>query len=179
MIDSWVEDRFDNHVLTFPGGPSWRIGQRITEKEFEDGCDRDDGITVMEAVYHCQQIKGPEVGKEAILKIRMQYVSKLFSVSLLRQTTNMKRETRIPPLRNARYTYEDRCGFAIRGLSKVTQRELTALRWLNDHACYSTPKLYSWINATQSLEDMPVPGGYIFFLVMEKCPGGTSGGLLG
>ena len=51
MIDSWVGNRYDNHALTFPSGLSWRIGQKIAEKEFldEDGCDREDGITVMEA----------------------------------------------------------------------------------------------------------------------------------
>ena len=56
---------------------------------------------------------------------------------------------------------------------KISRRELTPLRWLNDHACSSTPKLYSWINATQSLDDMPIPGSYIYFLVIEKVPGAS------
>lgn len=53
----------------------WEVGQKISEKRsfFEDqiwGTEVD--TSEAQAVYHCHQVTGPSVGKEAIVKIRPQ-----------------------------------------------------------------------------------------------------------
>src|SRR5438105_11026390 len=51
--------------------------------------------------------------------------------------------------------------------------ELEVLKTLTAAGCSCTPKLLAFKWATQDQETMPVPGGYMIFLLMEKVPGQT------
>lgn len=77
---TWIGDEFDNDVIRLPDETEWQtqwqIGQKISEKcaffearLWRTGAD----MSESQAVYHCHQVAGPCVGKEAIMKIRMQY----------------------------------------------------------------------------------------------------------
>lgn len=52
----------------------------------------------------------------------------------------------------------------------ITRQELATLRLLNERNCSCAPQLYTSFLAGQT-DDMPVPGGYIVVLVVEKLPG--------
>ena len=64
------------HSSLLKGGTWWGVREKISEKRLLDqkGRDRNDGITLVEAqaVYHWVQTEGSEVGKEAIMKVRLQ-----------------------------------------------------------------------------------------------------------
>ncbi|KAK2808595.1 hypothetical protein FQN50_004627 [Emmonsiellopsis sp. PD_5] len=154
MNKSWIGDRFHNLSLAFPDGTWWAVDDKICEKTFldEEGHERKDGITVMEAqaTYHCHQAEGPEKGLEGIMKIKMQ----------------------IPPGYALDLSYEERCSMALQGFSKISMMELSSLQWLSDQGCSSSPKLLAYFQVAQP-SDMVIPGGYITILVMEKLPGST------
>lgn len=78
----WVGNLLDDNSITFPDGVEWSVGPKISEKcsIFEGhrwGTERD--TSEAQAVYHCHQTTGPSVGREAIMKIRLQYVTFLCS----------------------------------------------------------------------------------------------------
>lgn len=83
----WIGDYFDNCIFDSPGGSIWKVGGKVSAKEFldEEAEERDDGITLVEsqAIYHCRQVEGPSVGQEAIMKIRVQ-CAPWFNISKLR-----------------------------------------------------------------------------------------------
>lgn len=71
----WIGDLFKGAFL-LGDGTWWGLREKISEKRLldQEGRDRNNGITLVEAqaVYHCMQTEGPEVGKEAIMKVRLQ-----------------------------------------------------------------------------------------------------------
>lgn len=50
------------------------------------------------------------------------------------------------------------------------EEEIAALQGLTQAKCSSTPSLLAWKNTIQD-EKRYVPGGYITYILMEKCPG--------
>lgn len=71
----WIREFFNDRELHFKDGTRWKIGRKISEKSFDT--PRKHSSTgyrqgESQAVYECEQIEGPSVGEEAILKIRMQ-----------------------------------------------------------------------------------------------------------
>lgn len=73
---NWIKTLFDDFVLWCTDDDTeWQFGKKLSEKA---GCASEDttglGHPVAEAVavYNCKQVKGPSVGMEAIVKVRMQ-----------------------------------------------------------------------------------------------------------
>lgn len=76
FFQNWIGDLFEDFVLwCTEDGTEWKFGQKLSERA---GCASEDttelGRPVAEAVavYNCKQVKGPSVGTEAIVKVRMQ-----------------------------------------------------------------------------------------------------------
>ena len=74
----FLENSLDNHVVTFSDQKQWQLKQKLSEKAW-------DGDTLSErakdqnwepheahSVYECVQIRGPEVGITAIVKLRIE-----------------------------------------------------------------------------------------------------------
>ncbi|KAK2794011.1 hypothetical protein FQN50_009960 [Emmonsiellopsis sp. PD_5] len=153
---TWIGNLLDGLELWYQAQDiEWLIGQKISEKTtYIPGASRKDGRPRSEAqaVYHCQQITGPEIGKEAIVKVRMQV------------------PTEYPPDRRSLQPYENP--------GPSTCREINSLSHFNARGCSVTPKLLHVVKSLQE-EWMLVPGGYIVFLVMEKVPGDPLDGFWG
>ena len=49
--------------------------------------------------------------------------------------------------------------------------ELPPLRYLNEKDCRVVPRLLHVVRSWQDGPEMPVPNGYLLFLVMEELPG--------
>ncbi|KAK2786072.1 hypothetical protein FQN53_006981 [Emmonsiellopsis sp. PD_33] len=148
---NWIGGFFNGYHISFPNNTEWQVGAKISKKynylmakEYE--LEKD--LSESQAVYHCHQTAGPEVGREGIMKIRMQV------------------PTKYPPSTDP----EERATEAVTKLGPCTANEINNLTDLNAKGCSVTPKLLTWDNFQQSSE-MLVPGGYVAILVMEKLPG--------
>ncbi|KAL2391555.1 hypothetical protein RJ035_000001 [Blastomyces gilchristii] len=53
-------------------------------------------------------------------------------------------------------------------------QELQSLRYFNKNECTVVPKLLDVVRSWQGESDMPVPQGYLVFIVMEKVPAGAA-----
>lgn len=62
---------------------------------------------------------------------------------------------------------------AVTEMIPEARAEIDALEELTRLGCTATPKLLAWKQDTQPPNStrMPVPGGYVVFILMEKCPG--------
>ncbi|PGH06056.1 hypothetical protein GX51_02647 [Blastomyces parvus] len=150
---NWIGSFFNGYVLVFPDDTEWQVEAKISEKcdylvaeEYPHVLEKD--LSESQAVYHCRQTAGPEVGQEGIMKIRMQVPTKY-------------PESMDP---------EERAKEAVTKLGPWTANEINNLTDLNEKGCSVTPKLLTWDRFQQSSE-MLVPGGYVAILVMEKLPG--------
>jgi hypothetical protein len=54
--------------------------------------------------------------------------------------------------------------------SKDARAELEGLKILTQNQCMSAPRLVNYLQREED-DTMWVPGGYIFFILMTKCPG--------
>ena len=57
-----------------------------------------------------------------------------------------------------------------RELPRNARTELEGLKMLTQHQCTSAPRLVNYLQREQD-ETMWIPGGYLFFILMTKCPG--------
>lgn len=55
-------------------------------------------------------------------------------------------------------------------LPRNAKAELEALQKLTQNQCTSAPRLVNYLQYEQD-EKMWVPGGYLFFILMTRCPG--------
>ncbi|EFQ96686.1 hypothetical protein MGYG_08609 [Nannizzia gypsea CBS 118893] len=137
--------------MTCPDGSIWSFGKKIKESSFLLDYDEDEpSVAESKAVYHCHQVKGPNVGMEAIAKVRMQ-VPTTYPASP------------IPQVR-ACEAFMDKVAYP-------TAQEIQVNMHLNEKNCTVAPRLLHYLKHTQTNPSMPVPGGYIVILIMEKCPG--------
>ncbi|KAK2744165.1 hypothetical protein FQN57_004425 [Myotisia sp. PD_48] len=67
----------------------------------------------------------------------------------------------------------DRSTYALPTDTCWSEPEYMAVELLTQNKCSSSPQLYSFNISVQESEQMPVPGGYFFALLMEKLPGVT------
>ncbi|OJD24128.1 hypothetical protein ACJ73_04509 [Blastomyces percursus] len=125
------------------GTAEWKLGPIFTERETYD----DDGIyhdLITEAAGVCvaTQVKGPQPGIQGIAKIRMQIPNDPDNPSSTKP-----------------HNGSTRSGF-----------EWVNLRDLTERGCTCTPRLLDIASLDQA-ENYPVPGGFMFFIVMERLPG--------
>ncbi|KAK2812929.1 hypothetical protein FQN50_000950 [Emmonsiellopsis sp. PD_5] len=153
FYQNWIDDLFVGVKLLCSGGSiKWELGEKLSEKaRFVPELITGTGLPEADAqaVYHCKQIKGPSVGMDAIAKVRMQ----------------------VPPEYPASLNPLVRRELALRDPPCWTTDELQTLRDLNQKGCKVTPKLLNVERSLQDWDHMPVPGGYMIFIVMEKVPG--------
>lgn len=71
---NWIGDWFDGQVISFTDETKWQVEKKICEKCFYFHSSSSDSLEFSEAsaVYHCRQVEGATVGKEAIMKVRLQ-----------------------------------------------------------------------------------------------------------
>ncbi|KAK2799269.1 hypothetical protein FQN50_008545 [Emmonsiellopsis sp. PD_5] len=65
---------------------------------------------------------------------------------------------------------EEKAKLALPEIGPLCTQEINSLTHFNKMGCSVTPRLLTWVPHRQAL-DMPIPDGYIVFLVMEKVPG--------
>ncbi|WEW59581.1 hypothetical protein PRK78_005055 [Emydomyces testavorans] len=149
---NWMGNQFDNSSFKFENGSVWKVRGKICEKALlylYREIEIPGQPAEAQGVYHCQQTEGDDVGKEAIMKIRMQ----------------------LPPdPRIASPDPKERAKFAQRNPGINSVQEVTSLERLTAANCPFAPKLFAWQVCFQSSEQW-VPGGYIMVIVMEKVPG--------
>ncbi|KAK2746735.1 hypothetical protein FQN55_005462 [Onygenales sp. PD_40] len=150
--DNWIGRLWDGFELRCREGTTWRIGEKISERSTlmlghpSAGQDRAEA----HAVYHCEQIVwGRPNDNRAIIKVRMQVPAEY------------------PPSFNP----EVRASLAQQQPSGWTLQEIQSLRYFNANKCTVVPKLLNVVRSWQSEPVMPVPKGYLVFIVMEKVPG--------
>lgn len=69
--ERWIRGEFEGLVISLTD--EWEIGEQICEKCFYFSAPwNKPAFSEASAVYHCRQVKGSIVGKEAIMKIRLQ-----------------------------------------------------------------------------------------------------------
>ncbi|KAK2867842.1 hypothetical protein FQN49_003417 [Arthroderma sp. PD_2] len=146
---NWVGNLFDSSVVRMPDGSEWEIRDKLSEKATFAPGRSEQPWSEAQAVYNCQQVKGKSVGMEAIAKIRLQ----------------------VPPDYPASLDPRVRRKLASRELTGWTKGEINTLRYLNEKGCTVTPKLLFAVQTWQDLDYMPVPGGHLTYLIMEKAPG--------
>ena len=76
----WWQKDLTNRLITFAGCGTWRVGQKLREKQ-DRVPHHDDNDYAQEwepsevnAVYECVQVESETPGKSAILKVRIQWV---------------------------------------------------------------------------------------------------------
>src|SRR5947209_20573493 len=65
----WIGDMFDGRKIAFPDKSVWEIENNLSEASQQIHPPSE-----ARAVYVCKQIAGSQVGSQAIIKVRMQYV---------------------------------------------------------------------------------------------------------
>lgn len=69
-------DSMDNRVVTFSDNTSWRLTKKLSEKQWKGSATQEEADwapSEAHAVYECVQVRGPQLGKEAIVKVRIEY----------------------------------------------------------------------------------------------------------
>ncbi|KKZ60974.1 hypothetical protein EMCG_04397 [[Emmonsia] crescens] len=148
----WIGDLFDAFPLWCPDGTVWEIGKKLSERaSFAPAEISGTGWAIAEAqaVYICHQVEGPSIGMEAIVKVRLQ----------------------VPPKYPPNLNPHVRRKLALTNPSFWTAAEVSNLRHFNQKGCKVTPKLLAVKRSLQEWDCMPVPGGYLVFMVMERVPG--------
>ncbi|KKZ64133.1 hypothetical protein EMCG_01553 [[Emmonsia] crescens] len=150
--DNWIGRLWDGYELCCREETIWRIGEKISERStlMPSHSSISQGRAEAQAVYHCEQIvQGRPNDKRAIIKVRMQ----------------------VPPEYPPSLNPGIRASLAQQQPSGWTLQELQSLRYFNAKKCTVVPKLLNVVRSWQSEPDMPVPKGYLVFIVMEKVPG--------
>lgn len=177
---SWIEDSFDDWSFDFRHNGTWKIQKKLAEKEWipENG-EWNEVLYPAEAhaVYECVQVEGSEIGKIAILKLRIQCVISCLGVQYipkLMKGFRIPEPSPPPPNEN---------GAKYAKFNYATDNEINFLERLTDANCPATPRLLAVHTDIQHEpvlrgcyyedEEQPywVPGGYIVYILMEKLPG--------
>ncbi|PGG96556.1 hypothetical protein AJ79_09536 [Helicocarpus griseus UAMH5409] len=108
------------------------------------------GKAEAQAVYHCEEIvQGKRNGRKAIVKVRMQ----------------------VPPELPPSFNPKVRAQLAESVPAGWTRKKLHSLTHFNEKKCTVVPKLLNVVSSWQDGPEMPVPNGYLVFIVMEELPG--------
>ncbi|PGH03524.1 hypothetical protein AJ79_07359 [Helicocarpus griseus UAMH5409] len=148
--ENWIGDLFDKFELRCPEGTCWRIGGKISERSIlVPAYGRPKGKAEALAVYHCEEIIGGKPnGRKAIVEVRMQ----------------------VPPEPLSSFDPKVRARYAEKVPAGWTLQEIYTLQYFNKKKCTVVPELLSVVSFWQT-PTMPVPEGYLEFIVMEKLPG--------
>ena len=65
----WIGDQLFGKDVNFPNNTTWRLKEVLAEKS---DC-YDEGPAEASAVFSCVQMKGSNIGEQAIVRARMQY----------------------------------------------------------------------------------------------------------
>ncbi|KKZ61142.1 hypothetical protein EMCG_04243 [[Emmonsia] crescens] len=153
--NNWIGDLWDDLYLpTLRDDTTWNIGKKISEKStlLPSIPGIQNGKAEAQAVYHCEEIvQNMATGKRAIVKVRMQ----------------------VPPEFPPSLDPAVRAQLANRKPAGWTKKELDSLRHFNEKKCTVVPQQLLVVETWQHGPEMPVPNGYLIFIVMEKLPGVT------
>jgi len=144
-----------NISFTQPHPSTWTLVAKVKEKYLQlDESDTEafQATSSAWAMFTCRNVDDPD--EEVLMRISMQisYLGSEFDLSGERATQ------------------------ASETLGSFAQSEFDALRCLTERRCKSTPTLLGYKKDKQD-ENMLIPGGYIFYLLMTRLPGillGTS-----
>ncbi|KAK2808823.1 hypothetical protein FQN50_004299 [Emmonsiellopsis sp. PD_5] len=151
--NNWIGDLWDNYELRCHDRSKWQIGKKIAERSHwvpPHFTSTGKGKAEAQAVYHCKQIINDKPsGTKAIAKVRMQ----------------------VPPDYPASFNSVVRGRIAEQEPFGWTCIEVNSLRYFNENECKAVPRLLHVVKSWQPDPDMPVPDGYLVFLIMEEVPG--------
>ncbi|RFU35279.1 hypothetical protein B7463_g1019, partial [Scytalidium lignicola] len=149
----WFGNFWEGMQIDFPerdGKPAttWKLGAKLADEGYNQwpitvGPTYPAGAWVP---FSCMEVGGS--GTEHVIKIHMQ----------------------IPHGGTESDRLRSRALQASDNLPEYAKDELEGLKTLTTHGCRSTPALINFMQCKQE-EDMWVPGGYLLYLLMTKCPG--------
>ncbi|RFU35698.1 hypothetical protein B7463_g721, partial [Scytalidium lignicola] len=153
----WFGNYWDGHEVDFPerdGQPSttWKLGAKLSDEKFDimSGKKYDPDKFSPDAAwvpFLCTQV-GVNDGPEHVIKVYMQ----------IPRAGTMSDDSR------------SRAAQARKDVSANGAAEIEGLKLLTKGNCQSTPRLANYVQQKQK-EDMWVPGGFLLFILMTKCPG--------
>ena len=65
----------NDRVIDFPDDTAWQLNQKLSEKGWDGSVTQEDvdwQPSEAHAVYECTQIRGPQPGSVAIMKVRIE-----------------------------------------------------------------------------------------------------------
>ncbi|RFU28707.1 hypothetical protein B7463_g7605, partial [Scytalidium lignicola] len=151
----WFENSWEGREITFPaydGLPSttWKLGLKLADERYNQwqASELTEPISPAGAwvVFLCTQVGTP--GPEHVMKIHM-------------QIPHGETESDEPRTRALQATHN---------LPDHARYELEGLQTLKEHSCRSAPTLVNYMQHSQDTNSW-VPGGYLLYLLMTKCPG--------
>ncbi|KAK2760274.1 hypothetical protein FQN54_002342 [Arachnomyces sp. PD_36] len=143
----WIEDLRDNEVIRFKTTKTtWAAGTIFSERQMHDYY-----IPEASALCVATQVKGPNPGSKAMLRIRQQIPKGILD----------------PGDKNR---YDDYTWKGPLEFGDHAEEELSYLNHATKHGCTATPKLIDHQFEAQGKTDH-VPSGFRLYILMEKIPG--------
>ncbi|KAH8821901.1 hypothetical protein F5884DRAFT_828068 [Xylogone sp. PMI_703] len=169
---TWFEDEEYIGSVVSLDNSSWKLEVKIREHEYYE-TEEDTTVCGLDCeargVFIYSKVSGDGPQQE-ILKIRLQYAWLLLQYisRCLRAAANM--DYRIPWFKTVDEPADVRAKQATSELTYSYKSEIEALSILTKANCSSTPALLASGSDKQGAGP-GVPGGYIFYILMEKLPG--------
>ncbi|EGD93147.1 hypothetical protein TESG_00701 [Trichophyton tonsurans CBS 112818] len=138
----WIGTSFDDLGVKCPDGSQWRIGKKISEKSLDFYAYSNSGELYAEA-------QAVYICRQIIgLHIGMEAIVKV--------------RMQVPSKHSSKsYAH---------GLGYPTDTEISTLQYFAEKGCSVVPRLLHCLICPQD-SSMPLPGGYMAILIMEKCTG--------
>ncbi|EZF78273.1 hypothetical protein H105_00667 [Trichophyton soudanense CBS 452.61] len=141
-MSPWIGNTFDNYTLKCPDGSKWRIIEKISEKSVE---------------FHAYSNSG-----ELYAEAQAVYLCRQAKGSHVGMEAIVKVRMQVPSKHSSKPYAQ--------GLAYPTATEISTLQYFTENGCSVVPRLFHCLVYSQD-PNMPIPGGYMAILIMEKCPG--------
>lgn len=151
---------------------TWRLVQKIRERELwasETSWKEDQDPSEARGIFICEEEGSAH--RRAVVKIYMQYDTfSNKSPPLSPKEIEKLMYSRIPYYGTISKPRGIRAMQARTEVEYRAEQEIAALQGLTDANCSATPALLAWKHTVQD-DERYVPGGYITYILMERCPG--------
>ncbi|EFE34321.1 uncharacterized protein ARB_06721 [Trichophyton benhamiae CBS 112371] len=141
-MSPWIGNTFDNFTLKCPDGSKWRISEKISEKSVE---------------FHAYSNSGELYAEAQAVYLCRQIIGPHVGMEAI-----VKVRMQVPTKHSSKPYAQ--------GLAYPTATEISTLQYFTEKGCSVVPRLLHCLVYSQD-PNMPIPGGYMAILVMEKCPG--------
>ena len=86
-----IFDSMDNRVVSFSDNIAWQLTKKLSEKSWEGSTTQERANwqpSEAHVVYECVQTRDPQLRKEAIVKVRIEYTNRKASLPVRCNPTN-------------------------------------------------------------------------------------------